>query len=68
MDGAALLRRAWGGVGGEDGEREAAGVRIGSGRRGTSARERDEGELAREREDLAKGGNLLMAHPGAVRH
>ena len=50
---AALLRREWGGVGGEDGEREAAGARIGSGRRGTGAGERDEGELAREREELA---------------
>ena len=60
---AALLRREWGGVGGEDGEREAAGARIGSGRRGTGARERDEGELAREREELAIGGKLTNGAP-----
>ena len=63
---AALLRREWGGVRGEegeDGEREAAGARIGSGRRGTGARERDEGEPAREREELAIAGKLTNGAP-----
>ena len=50
--GAAPARVGWGRRGGR-GEREAAGARIGSGRRGTGAGERDEGELAREREELA---------------
>ena len=46
----------------------AAASWVGGARGWILARERDEGELAREREELAIGGNLLMAHPEAVRH
>ena len=63
VEGAGELQ--WWGARGRGGD--GGGVRRGSGRRRRGSGERA-GGLAREREELAKGGNLLMAHPEAVRH